>query len=112
MLAGGDRVQRLRTYAGIVSTRPDDELDLTKIQKLLLQIVEGIGTAPNAVRYAMNGFVIAVGTYAKPPLRAAKRAARTIAAVAGDTARAKYHLLRPASRRSRRQNGLARNGKR
>ena len=75
-----------RPCTGSVATRPDDELDLAVIQKLLLQIVNGTDTAPNAVRYVMNRFVSAVGRYAKPLLKSAKRAARTIGAVAGDTA--------------------------
>ena len=77
------------TYAGIVATRPDEELDLGEIEELLNHIVNQIHAAPNYVRSTMNGFVIAVGTYVKPLLKQAKRAAKTIGAVSvdmGDTA--------------------------
>jgi 3-methyladenine DNA glycosylase AlkD len=77
------------TYAGIVATMPDDELDLEEIQGLLDRIVEEIDSAPNKVRYVMNGFVIAVGTYVKPLLKQAKKAAKELGEVSvnmGDTA--------------------------
>ncbi len=77
------------TYAGIVATMPDEELDLVEIKQLLDHIGSQIHTAPNYVRYTMNGFVIAVGTYVKPLLGHAKRVAKTIGAVSvdmGDTA--------------------------
>jgi 3-methyladenine DNA glycosylase AlkD len=72
------------TYTGIVSTIADDDLDLREIEQLLDQVVNAIGDAPNKVRYAMNGFVIAVGTYVKPLLKQAKRAAKSIGTVSVD----------------------------
>jgi 3-methyladenine DNA glycosylase AlkD len=77
------------TYAGIVATKPDDELDIAEIEGLLNDVVSRIHAAPNHVRYTMNGFVIAVGAYVKPLLKQAKRAAKEIGAVSvdmGDTA--------------------------
>jgi 3-methyladenine DNA glycosylase AlkD len=77
------------TYGGIVATRPDEELDLAEIQGLLDRVVKEIGTAPNKVRYTMNGFVISVGAYVKPLLKKAKAAAKKIGTVSvdmGDTA--------------------------
>lgn len=77
------------TYAGIIATRPDDELDLTEIEGLLKDIVNQIHAAPSHVRYTMNGFVIAVGAYVKPLVKRAKQVAKTIGAVSvdmGDTA--------------------------
>jgi 3-methyladenine DNA glycosylase AlkD len=77
------------TYAGIMATTLDDELDLAEINKLLARVVNEIDAAPNSVRYVMNKFVIAVGTYVKPLLNQAKAAAKTIGAVSvdmGDTA--------------------------
>jgi len=77
------------TYAGIVATRPDEALDLAEIQELLDHVVQHIHEAPNDVRYTMNGFIIAVGSYVKPLLKQAKRAASAIGAVSvnmGDTA--------------------------
>jgi hypothetical protein len=77
------------TYAGIVATRPDEELDLKEIQSLLDRVVAEIHDAPNKVRYLMNGFVISVGGYVKPLLKQAKTAAKKIGEVEvdmGDTA--------------------------
>ncbi len=77
------------TYAGIVATKRDEELDLTEIEGLLKHIVTHIHTAPNQVRYTMNAFVIAVGAYIKPLLKLAKEAAKKIGTVSvdmGDTA--------------------------
>ena len=72
------------TYSGIIATRPDEELDLKEIEGLLDRIVSGIHTAPNKVRYTMNGFVISVGTYVKPLLKRAKAAAKSIGKVSVD----------------------------
>jgi 3-methyladenine DNA glycosylase AlkD len=72
------------TYAGLLATKPDDALDLTEIKGLLGTIVEGIKGVQNRVRYTMNGFVIAVGTYVKPLLKEAKAAARQIGEVSVD----------------------------
>ena len=72
------------TYAGIVATTPDEDLDLPEIKQLLDRVVEQIDSAPNRVRSTMNGFVIAVGAYVKPLLRQAKSAAKTIGVVKVD----------------------------
>jgi 3-methyladenine DNA glycosylase AlkD len=77
------------TYAGLVATKPDEALDLEEIEGLLGAVVKGVKTAQNRVRYTMNGFVIAVGTYVKPLLKQAKASAQQIGAVSvdvGDTA--------------------------
>jgi 3-methyladenine DNA glycosylase AlkD len=77
------------TCAGLVATKPDEALDLVEIGDLLSTVVKGISSAQNRVRYTMNGFVIAVGTYVKPLLKQAKASAQQIGAVSvdmGDTA--------------------------
>jgi len=77
------------TYSGLVATKPDELLDLVEVERLLARVVKDISGAPNRVRYAMNGFVIAVGSYVKPLLKQAKAAAQKIGAVSvemGDTA--------------------------
>lgn len=50
----------MSNYAAIT---PDEELDIDKYSKLLERIKDNIHDAPNSVRYTMNGFVIAVGSY-------------------------------------------------
>ena len=72
------------TYSGLLATKVDEALELAEIKDLLSVIVKGIKSAQNRVRYTMNGFVIAVGTYVKPLLREAKVAARQIGEVSVD----------------------------
>jgi 3-methyladenine DNA glycosylase AlkD len=77
------------TYSGLVATKPDEALDFAEIESLLGTIVKGIKSAQNRVRYTMNGFVIAVGSYINPLSKQAKATARQIGVVSvdlGDTA--------------------------
>ena len=77
------------TYAGVVATTPDDQLDLQEISGLLETIVREIKSAQNRVRYNMNSFVIAVGVYVRSLSKEAKSAAKQIGEVyvdMGDTA--------------------------
>jgi 3-methyladenine DNA glycosylase AlkD len=72
------------TYAGIVCTRPDSDLDLKEIEGLLARIEKEIGKAKDRVRYCMNSFVIAVGTAVKPLLAKAKATAKRLGKVEVD----------------------------
>jgi DNA alkylation repair enzyme len=77
------------TYSGLVATRADNALDRNEIERLLGTVVEEIRGARNRVRYTMNGFVIAVGSYMLPLSEDAKHAAQSIGKVIvdmGDTA--------------------------
>lgn len=77
------------TYAGILATTPDAQLNLTEIEKLVETVVKEIGRAQNRVRYTMNVFVISVGSYVKPLLKKAKTAAEKLGDVSvemGETA--------------------------
>ena len=51
------------TLSGVIAMKPDNELDIPTIKKLLQRIIKEIHSAPNRVRYTMNGFVIGVGNY-------------------------------------------------
>lgn len=76
------------TYSGIVAMNDDKDLDLAEIRSLLKQVESGVNSAPNRVRYTMNGFVISVGTYVKDLLKDAKATAKKIGALSidmGDT---------------------------
>jgi 3-methyladenine DNA glycosylase AlkD len=73
-----------RVYAGLLATRPDSELDLGEIEKLLGVVVKKIGKAENRVRYVMNSFVIVAGSYVAPMTERAKRAAGEIGVVTVD----------------------------
>jgi 3-methyladenine DNA glycosylase AlkD len=72
------------TLSAIVSTKPDEELDLKVFEALLQQVVESIHQAPNRVRSTMNGFVIALGSYVRPLNAKAKAAAKKIGNVEVD----------------------------
>jgi 3-methyladenine DNA glycosylase AlkD len=77
------------TYASLVSIKPDAELNLKEIEKLLDRVQADISKAENRVRYTMNGFVIAVGSFVLPLVAKAKEVAKAIGKVAvdmGDTA--------------------------
>lgn len=77
------------TYAGLLSIKPDNDLDLKEIEGLLTRVTNEIGAAPNRVKMTMNNFVIAVGAYVRPLLKEVKAAAKQLGAVkvdVGDTA--------------------------
>jgi len=69
------------TYAGYVTVTADDDLDLEEIEGVLVQIEDGIDAAMNRVKYTMNGFVIAVGTYVRPLSYRAKETGRKLGKV-------------------------------
>ena len=60
------------TFAGLVATQADADLDLPLVRRLLDRAGAEVHTAPNRVRYAMNTFIISVGVYVEP-LRAEAR---------------------------------------
>jgi 3-methyladenine DNA glycosylase AlkD len=72
------------TLSGLVATQPDTAIDLKEIESLLKTVEKGIHTAPNRVRYTMNGFIIHVGTYVQPLLKQAKETAQKVGAVQVD----------------------------
>ena len=72
------------TYSAAVSTRPNEELDLEEIKKLLDVAERSIHSAPNRVRYDMNHFVICVGSYIPELSERARRVAETIGRVSVD----------------------------
>jgi len=72
------------TYGGMVALRPDSELDLCEIRRLMGTVVREVHTAPNRVRQCMNNFVISVGGYVRPLLAEAKAAASAMGRVSVD----------------------------
>lgn len=54
------------TLSCIVALKDDGELDLPELKRLLQRVQKTIHQAPDAVRYAMNNFVISLGGYVKP----------------------------------------------
>lgn len=53
------------TLSSLVAVRDDGDLDAAELKRLLQRVEKGIHHQPNGVRSAMNGFVIALGTYVK-----------------------------------------------
>jgi 3-methyladenine DNA glycosylase AlkD len=53
------------TLSNLVSLRPDEELDHDRLSQLLDQVAGNIHQSQNRVRYTMNGFAIAIGSYVK-----------------------------------------------
>lgn len=51
------------TLSGLVALKEDAHLDLEELSGLLEWVARTIHPAPNRVRYAMNGFVISLGSY-------------------------------------------------
>jgi hypothetical protein len=49
----------------MVATWPDEKLDIQGLHKLLARVQREIKDAPNRVRYCMNSFVIAAGSFVK-----------------------------------------------
>lgn len=66
------------TLAGVIAMKPDNELDIAAIKKLLQRTIKEIHSAPNRVRYTMNGFVIGVGSYIKELTKEAIETAKKI----------------------------------
>ena len=76
------------TFSSLASIRDDDDLDLDLYVDLLDRVEEKLSSAPNRVRYVMNGFVIAVGCFVGPLSAKAKEVAKAIGKVevdVGDT---------------------------
>ena len=53
------------TLSNLVALKPDSELNINILINLLNKVEKEIHSAQNRVRYSMNGFVIAVGSYVK-----------------------------------------------
>jgi hypothetical protein len=72
------------TLSGLVAITDDAGLDLDELTLLLRRVQETIHRQPNRVRYTMNGFVIAVGSYVPDLTAVALQAAGRIGAVTVD----------------------------
>jgi 3-methyladenine DNA glycosylase AlkD len=72
------------TLSSLVGIKDDAELDLAELKRLLLRVEKTIHKQPNRVRHAMNGFVIAVGTYVQPLSDLALQTAKKIGEVSVD----------------------------
>jgi 3-methyladenine DNA glycosylase AlkD len=80
------------TLSSVISVRPDEELDLAVLKKLLARVVKTIHDRPDLVRYVMNGFVIALGSYVAPLHADAVAAAKRIGKVEVDMGDTSCHV--------------------
>ncbi|PCJ65565.1 MAG: DNA alkylation repair protein [Bacteroidetes bacterium] len=69
------------TLAYFAAVHEDEKLDTEAYIKLLDTVEKEIHEAQNRVRYAMNGFVIATGTYVKALTKKSKEVAKKIGKV-------------------------------
>lgn len=76
------------TLSGLAAVKPDEELNLKEFKKLMQRVERTMHKQPDRIRYVMNGFIIAVGSYIKELSDFAKDTARKIGVVhvdMGDT---------------------------
>jgi 3-methyladenine DNA glycosylase AlkD len=72
------------TLSSLVAIKPDVDLDLDELKRLLDRVRRTVHQQPNRVRSTMNGFVIAVGSYVAPLTKAALETAEKIGQVSVD----------------------------
>lgn len=72
------------TLGSLVSITDDCQLDLHALKKLLKRVEKSMHKARDVVRYQMNSFVIAVGSYVKPLSNIAVEIAEKIGPVEAD----------------------------
>jgi 3-methyladenine DNA glycosylase AlkD len=72
------------TLSSLVSIKEDAELDVPELKRLLQRVQKTIHQQPNRVRYAMNCFVIALGSYVSALTDAALAAGERIGEVSVD----------------------------
>ena len=69
------------TLSNCLAMLPDDQIERSHMVDLLNRIVRTISTAPNRVRYCMNGFIISLGGYVRDLSPEAIAAAKKIGKV-------------------------------
>lgn len=72
------------TLSSLVAIRKDDELKIAELKKLLKLVEKNIHSAPNRVRYTMNGFVISTGGYVKELTETALQTGKNLGTVMVD----------------------------
>ncbi len=77
------------TLSSVMSITPDEDFDQKKIEQLMDRVVKDIHKSQNRIRYTMNGFIIAAGSFMQNLTGKAKYCAGKIGKVEvemGDTA--------------------------
>lgn len=70
--------------SSLVALKEDADLDLPELKRLLQRVKKEIHTAPDAVRYGMNNFIISVGSYVAPLTELALKTGEEIGPVSAD----------------------------
>ena len=73
-----------QTLASFVAITDDADLDVPELERLVRRVGKTIHAQPNLVRYAMNGFLIAVGSYVRSLTDLAMRTADAVGPVMVD----------------------------
>ncbi len=73
-----------QTWCSLLALKPNEELDLGELKKMLERVQKSIHQEPDRVRYAMNMFVISLAIYVGPLREAAIAAAKKIGTVEVD----------------------------
>ncbi len=72
------------TLSSLVALKDDDDLDLPGLKRLVERVRKTIHQQPDDVREAMNGFLIAIGTYVQELSDLAAQAAKKVGKVTVD----------------------------
>jgi 3-methyladenine DNA glycosylase AlkD len=73
------------TLSSVISIKPDNELDISALKKLIARVEKEIHSVSDRVRSNMNGFVIAAGCFVPALTDAAMNASKKIGAVKVNT---------------------------
>jgi 3-methyladenine DNA glycosylase AlkD len=72
------------TLSSLVAIKADNDLDLPALERLLERVRATLPKERNRVRYAMNGFVIALGSYVQPLTALALQVAQQLGPISVD----------------------------
>ncbi|MBD1395376.1 DNA alkylation repair protein [Mucilaginibacter glaciei] len=72
------------TLNNLVALKPDDELDMDELRKLVARVEQQIHSAAGRVAYMMNAFMIGVGSYVAPLADEAMATANSIGPIIVD----------------------------
>ena len=99
------------TLASYAAVNPDENLDIPAYAHLLERAVKDIGPAQNRVRYAINGFVIAIGSYISDLTPKAISAAESIGVVEVEMNGTACKVLLTTSKRLSTKTGWVKNAR-
>ena len=72
------------TLSCLVALKEDEDFDLSVLKQLLTRVGKTIHEAPDAVRYAMNNYIISVGGYVTSLTAQAKKTGEKVGKVVAD----------------------------